>query len=253
MKTFNTWLLALLSLQNLAIADPAKPAEEKEASTPFEVSDKEVKMPGVTVNRETHEIRIEAAVCLQQGILEYVVCKPGTFEHEAIFTTTAKPELIHAALLLSGIKPTPLPRNSPVLWWGRALKQKASRVKIEVEWKEGEATKRINLIKMLQSREGIDEEAAPAKKVQDAWVFAGSFLLQNEKSKKPIYAANLSGIIVGIWPDPSTVIQYGIENGNPYEGKRLGIEINEKLVPKVGTKVDLVFSRFEAALKKNEE
>ena len=133
MKTSNTWLLALLSFQSLAIADPAKPAEEKGAATPFEVSDKEVKMPGVTVNRETHEIRIEAAVCLQQGILEYVVCKPGTFEHEAIFTTTAKPELIHAALLLSGIKPTPLPRNSPVLWWGRALKQKASRVKIEVE------------------------------------------------------------------------------------------------------------------------
>jgi hypothetical protein len=253
MKTFNTWLLAFLSLQRLAISDPAKPAEEKEPATPNEVSDKEVKMPGVTVNRETHEIRIEAAVCLQQGILEYVVCKPGTFEHEAIFTTTAKPELIHAALLLSGIKPTPLPRNSPVLWWGRALKQKASRVKIEVEWKEGKATKRINLIKMLQSREDIDEEDAPAKKVQDAWVFAGSFLHQNEKSKKPIYAANLSGIIVGIWPDPSTVIQYGIENGNPYEGKRLGIEINEKLVPKVGTKVDLVFSKFEAALKKNEE
>ena len=39
------------------------------------------------------------------------------------------------------------------------------------------------------------------------------------------------------------MIQYGLASGNPYEGKDLGIEINEERIPKVGTKVNLVFSR----------
>ena len=51
-----------------------------------------VAVPGVTVNRETREVRVEATVCLKSGILEYLVCKPNTFEHEAIFTTTTKPD-----------------------------------------------------------------------------------------------------------------------------------------------------------------
>ena len=250
MKTVKTWLWIILSLQSLAFADPKKePVPNKD----FEVSEKEVKLPGVTVNRETSEVRVEATVCLKSGILEYLVCKPNTFEHEAIFTTTTKPELIHAALLLSGVTPTPLPRNFPGLWFEKALKQKNSRVTIEAEWKKEGKMKRVNLTEMLQSREDIEDltdEDAPAKKIEDAWVFTGSFLHTDEKTGKRAYTANFSGIIVGIWPDPSTVIQYGIENGNPYEGKNLGIEINEAKVPDVGTKVNLIFSKFAPPAKK---
>ena len=93
-------------------------------------------MPGVTVSRKTREVRIDAKVCLQEGILEYAVCRPNTFEHEAIFTTDAKPELVHAALLLCGLKPTPQLRGMGDLWWEKAMKQKQSRVKIEVEWEQ---------------------------------------------------------------------------------------------------------------------
>ncbi len=39
------------------------------------------------------------------------------------------------------------------------------------------------------------------------------------------------------------MIQYGIASGNPYEDAHQGLEINEEAVPKVGTKVSLVFSR----------
>lgn len=232
-------------------------ADESDPTKPYTVTETEVKLPGVTVDRRTHEVRIEAAVCLDSGILEYVVCHPGTFEHEAIFTTEVKPELLHAALLLARLKPTPQRAGLTDLWWGKAMKQKNSRVKIEVEWEREGEPKRVNLTSMLRDREGSEggdkETSATAqrqKKLQDAWVFAGSFMHTNKNTGARAYAANLSGILVGIWPDPSTVIQYGIPSGNPYEGKGLGIEINKENVPDVGTKVTLVFSRHAPAQKK---
>lgn len=267
LKQISTGLIlwATATMVTIADPDPVTPAESPTPNTPevkkekekveipgFEATATEIKLPGVTIDRATREVRIDAEVCLQAGILEFVVVRPDTFEHEAIFTTTAKPELVHAALLLCGLKPTPQLRGMTELWAEKALKQKQSRVKIEVEWEEKGKKNRINLTSLLVDREGFEEDGAePAKgekkkesKVQDAWIFAGSFLHVSQKTGKPFYAANSSGILVGIWPDPSTVIQYGISSGNPYEGERLGLEINEELVPKVGTKVKLVFSQY---------
>lgn len=232
---------AFLWIYPAAHAEPENPAPEGKVT----VTETEIKLPGVTVNRETLEARIAATVCLDQGLLEFVVCKPGTFEHESIFTTEAVPELLHAALLLAGLKPTPQVPGMEALWWDKALKQADSRLKIEVEWEEEGKMKRVNLTSMLRNRgemEGGAEKAADGE-VQDAWVFAGSFLLTDKESGERSYAANSGGILVGIWPDPSSVIQYGIANGNPYEGKAFGMEINPETVPAVGTKVDLVFSR----------
>jgi len=238
----------------VALGEPVQADAGKAAKEPFTVSETEIKLPGVTIDRETLEVRIEATACLDSGILEYVVCRPNTFEHEAIFTTEAKPELVHAALLLGGLKPTPLLRGLTDLWWEKALKQAESRVKIEVEWEDEGKKKRVSLASLLRSREESGEGQGgedPAKEekaleVQEAWVFAGSFLQTNRESGARVYAANLSGILVGIWPDPSTVIQYGVANGNPYDGKGLGMEIHEERVPKVGTKVRLVFSRLNS-------
>jgi len=235
-----------------APGDPARPEAAEDAVPPVTLSETEIKLPGITINRTTREVRIEATACLESGILEYLVCRPNTFEHEAIFTTAAKPELVHAALLLAGLKPTPQLRGLTELWWDKALKQEDSRVKIEVEWKGEGGMKRVNLTSMLRSREGTEDDPGakdPAKEegkaeVQDAWVFAGSFMHVDEESGARIYAANLSGIMVGIWPDRSTVIQYGVASGNPYEGENLGMEINEERVPKKGTRVNLVFSRY---------
>lgn len=207
------------------------------------ITDAEIKLPGVTINRATLEVRIVATVCLAEGLLEFVVCKPGTFEHEAIFTTEAKPELVHAALLLGGLKPTPQLAGLDGLWWDKALKQEDSRVKIEVEWEDKGKMKRVNLTSMIRNREETEGGGEKAAEVKDAWVFAGSFLHADGKDGERTYAANSSGILVGIWPDPSTVIQYGVANGNPYEGKGFGMEINPGKVPEVGAKVQLLFSR----------
>ena len=232
-------------------AGAGEPVSEEAGAPPFTVTETEIKLPGVTITRETREVRIEATACLESGILEYVVCRPDTFEHEAIFTTDAKPELVHAALLLCGLNPTPQLRGMTELWWEKAMQREESRVMIEVEWQDEGARKRVNLTSMLRSRaemtdgtgEAVQQDGGKEIDVEDAWVFAGSFLQANRQTGKRVYAANLSGILVGIWPDPSTVIQYGVPSGNPYEGKDLGMDINEEQVPRKGTKVHLIFSR----------
>ena len=243
------WAAAIM----VASGEPASPAPENAKKPPFEVTPTEIKMPGVTIDRATREVSIAGEVCLQSGILEYVVCMPNTFEHEAIFTTSAKPELVHAALLLSGLKPTPQLRGMTEIWWDKAMQQQASRVKIEVEWKHEGVLKRVNLTSMLQGRQTstvATQKQDSEPQIKDAWIFAGSFLHLNKESGEQFYAANRSGILVGIWPDPSTVIQYGLPSGNPRDGEHVGIEIFEENVPQVGTKVKLVFSRKAAPAKK---
>jgi len=250
------WAAAMM----VAIGEPAQPTPAPgDAKNPgFEVTTTEVKMPGVTINRATREVSIDAEVCLQSGILEYVVCRPDTFDHESIFTTNAKPELVHAALLLCGLKPTPQLPGMHDLWCEKAMKQEQSRVKIEVEWEEKGVQKRVNLTSLLRNRQDLivdtgvvaSEKQEKEPQVQDAWIFAGSFLYVSKESGKRFYAANSSGILVGIWPNPSTVIQYGLASGDPYKGKHLGLEIYEERVPKLETKVKLVFSRHVLPIKK---
>jgi len=226
----------------------AVPEETK--APPYEVTKTEIKLPGVTISRVTSEVRVKAVACLESGILEYVVCRPDTFEHEAIFTTAAKPELVHAALLLIGLEPTPQKPGLAELWFEEAMKREASRLNIEVEWKEKDDVKRVTLASLLRRRGKVDGAEARKKKkekvgaVENAWVFAGSFIRQNPETGERFYAANGGGVLVGIWPNPSTVIQFGISEGNPYDGKDLGMEIREDRVPKKGTGVELIFSKL---------
>lgn len=251
MKT-RDWIggtLAWLGAVATGWAEPAPAEDGAVEPPPYTVTETEIQLPGVTIDRRTREVRIEAEVCLTEGILEYVVCKPNTFEHESIFTTGAQPELVHAALLLSGLKPTPQLRGMGELWWERALRRPDSRVMIEVEWEEDGEEKRESLTTMLRNRELGEPTAegakAEAREVEEAWVFAGSFMQAPPNGGEKIYAGNLSGILVGIWPEPSTVIQYGLRSGNPYEGKDLGMEIERERVPEEGTRVKLVFSRYD--------
>jgi hypothetical protein len=258
LKQISIGLLLWTTAMVVANAEPTTPAPKDEEKPKFEATADEIKLPGVTINRATREARIDAEVCLQSGFLEYVVCRPDTFEHEAIFTTKAKPELVHAALLLCGLKPTPQLRGMSALWSEKAMQQKRSRVKIEVEWELEGVKNRVNLTSFLRDRgenrfdTEADAEENPEKEplVQDAWIFAGSFLHVSKKTGKRFYAANSSGILVGIWPDPSTVIQYGVVSGDPYKASHLGLEIHEDRVPKVGTKVKLVFSLHTLPVKK---
>lgn len=241
--------------------EPGNPENDEQAEQEAEGEGEAEKpkapaLPGIKLDLEKKEVRMEAEIVLDEGLLEYLVCLPNTFEHESIFLTRTKPEFLHLALLLVGAQPFPL-RNP--LWWIQHPKQPKSQLRVQVEWEEGGETARLDLHKMLVPRTGDDmdypgydaidrdDEEGEGNAVVDSWVFAGSFFYKRDD--KNIYAANVDGVVVGIWPMSSSVVQYGKQTENPYHGENSGLAVNNEICPRVGTKVNLVFSPRKPAAK----
>ena len=186
----------------------------------------------IAIDAKKREVRVDAVVCLDAGMLEYMVCLQDTFEHETIFSTKCVPSHLHLGLLAIGLVPHPL-TNDPVWWQQVRLKPKA-RVDIHVEFEQEGKTVRHPLAALMTSRG--DKEAA----VPDYWIFTGSTFFKHEGKSQ--YAADHSGIVIGIIPMGSSVVQYGELAADPYRGDNQGLEIDTEVCPPLGTKVKLVFS-----------
>ncbi|PXA04389.1 hypothetical protein DDZ13_07605 [Coraliomargarita sinensis] len=237
---------------------PAKEAASGKGEGQFpqgdlRVTETELKFPGLVIDRETQEIRMDATVCLDSGILEYVVCRKGTFEHESIFVTEVKAEILHTALLLVGLEPFPMTGGLKETWWRSARKAEKSLLRIDVEWAIGDSVVRENIANMFRRNTGNSEASADGERggfredvpegVSSAWVFTGSKLRMLDNGERH-YTADSVGTVVGIWANQNSVIQYGKKTLNPYRGKNQGMAVNEYYVPELGTKVQLVFSKY---------
>ena len=51
---------------------------------------KALKTSGIGADIKKREVRLDATVCLSRGSLEYLVCLPGTFEHETVLSAKGK-------------------------------------------------------------------------------------------------------------------------------------------------------------------
>lgn len=191
---------------------------------------------GVELDVKNHEVRVDATVCLTEGILEYIACLPDTFEHEAILCMRCKPSMLHLSLLAIGLEPCPIDELG--LWRMRARKQAKVRMNIEVEYEEDGKMLRRDLNELLSDRKN------PDKHVPDEWIFTGSFFAR--QGERRVYAADTCGGVIGLGLEATSVIQFGEEMGNPYEDEEAGLEIKTDEVPVTGTKVKLIFSPARA-------
>ena len=195
---------------------------------------------GIEVDLKKREVRMDAEVCLAEGILEFLICLPDTYEHETVFVTKSKPSLLHIALVLIGLDPSRL-ALAGLDWLETGTKRDRSRVNIEVEFEERGEKARCKVSELLVSREHEDGE------VPDRWVFGGSAIVKLDGKK--VYAADHHGVIAGIIPG-SSVIQFAEKTGNPYRGEQEGLEANSETVPAKGTKVRIVFTPVRELRKK---
>ncbi|MCY3022044.1 MAG: YdjY domain-containing protein [Planctomycetota bacterium] len=193
---------------------------------------KTLKASGIELDIKKHEVRLDATVCLDRGILEYLVCLPGTFEHEAVFSTKCKPSQLHLALLAIGLVPCSFAPEEE--WWAKARENKQARVNIEVEYEQEGKKQRRRISEFLVNRERKDGV------VSDSWVFTGSFFYKEDD--KNHYAADSTGAVIGLWVAGASVLQYGERAGIPYRGADQGMEINTQTTPAKGTKVRLIFA-----------
>ena len=127
-----------------------------------------LKAAGVDIDAKRHEVHLEASVCLERGILEYLVCLPGTFEHEAAFSTKCTPSLLHMSLLAIGLETCECDSDGD---WGKAsVKKPHSRMRIEVEFEKDGKKVRVDVCDLIKNRQGKN------KIKPDLWVFSGSKL-----------------------------------------------------------------------------
>lgn len=218
-------LLTVVSLTAL----PAWAEEE----SPLEA--KALKAAGLELDLKQHEARVDGTVCLDKGVLEYLVCLPNTFEHEAVFSVKCRPSVLHLTLLAVGLEPYAFEAGGD--WWADAREQQRSRVRIEVEYEKDGQKVRRPISDFLGNREREDAVVA------DSWVFTGSCFFQKDGKRR--YAADATGAVIGLGQEGASVLQYGERAGNPYRGDEQGLEINANTVPPVGTKVTLIFAPRE--------
>ena len=190
--------------------------------------------PGITVDVKNHQVSMDAKVCLRRGILEYLVCKAQTFEHEAIFSTTVIGSHLHAALLLIGSEPSAFVGEE---WTVMVKEKKPTCLALSVEYHVDGALVRKRMSEFLVHRERKDGI------VPDHWMFTGSLFYENEG--KSYYFADTSGAVVGLSPIGGPVVQFGDTLGVPYQGENLGTEARGDAIPEIGTKVRIIFSLLD--------
>jgi hypothetical protein len=131
-------------------------------------------------------VLVDAQVCLRQGMLEQLLTRKRTKEHEAILAVDTDARNIHTALVLAGAE-----AGSPVKFRPKFAAPTGTPIKITLEYKDKGKTIRVpaqEWVRNINTKKDLDVD----------WVFAGSELIPDpfDKKKPPYYAANDGDIIV---------------------------------------------------------
>ncbi len=136
---------------------------------------------------------LRARVALQEGVLEHLLCRKGTKEHESILATEAPARVIHAGLLLAGATP-----GHPVKFQPAFEPPTGPAIAIELEW--GEPGK----IRRVDARDWV-KDLGTGKPLARDWVFAGSELFEDPRTKAMIYAAD-DGDLITVANFPASIL-----------------------------------------------
>ncbi|MHC4562119.1 MAG: YdjY domain-containing protein [Planctomycetota bacterium] len=203
-------------------ADNAAPAAQPQAA---------VKLPHIELDMRARRITLEASVCLREGLLELLVCKVGSKEHESILHTPARPSDLHAAMLALGLAPgkgaqwVQFETDPP-----RAIPPRGATATIALQWTDADGkTHEAPASQWIRLAPGI-EAARPEK-----WVFVGSDVLGGGT-----YWADTTGEIVSLSNFASSVIDVPFESSANNE--ELFYLADTEAIPPVGTTVKVVIT-----------
>lgn len=165
---------------------------------------------------------LRARVVLREGVLEHLLCRKGTKEHEAIVATDADPKAIHAALLLTGAEV-----GHPVQFAPKFEPPAGTSLAIEFLWRQDGQLKRSD------ARQWVWDEKTKAPLKID-WVFAGSVLYEDPVTKKAAYAAD-EGDLITVANFASSILDLPIVS-SANDADR-AFTANTARIPPIGTEV----------------
>jgi hypothetical protein len=171
---------------------------------------------------------LRARVVLREGVLEHLMCKKGTKEHEAILATDAVPFQIHAGLLAAGATV-----GNPVQFAPEFRPPSGSPIAMELRWRQDG--------KLLHSdaRRWVRDEKTKADLAID-WVFAGSVFYDDRITRKRLYAADTEGDLITVANFASAILDLPMAS-SANDADRM-FTANTPRIPPVGTEVFMVMS-----------
>jgi hypothetical protein len=167
---------------------------------------------------------LRARVALQDGALEHLLCRKGTKEHESVLATEALPKMIHAGLLLTGAN-----QGHPVQFEPKFAPPTGSAIAIEVEWDQEGKTRRAD------ARDWVKDLGTAAGLARD-WVFAGSEVFEDPRTKATIYAAD-DGDLITVANFPASILDLPMRS-SANDADRGFVAFTERVPPR-GTPVTL--------------
>ncbi len=207
-------LCGLVTIQALPAQDRAPvepgslpaPDQKMEAVKPVieKIDASRFRIGGVTFDRKTREIRFPSTVNMTEGLLEFIVVHANGKIHESLLVTDISPTHLNLAFTLLRYPAShelyPLPSasggasgNFPEV---PAEIKAGARIAIDVEWKDGDQTRRLPINDWIQH--SVKTTAMPA----GPWVYGGSFVEDGQ------YAPEISGDIAAIFIAPSALINF---------------------------------------------
>lgn len=235
--------------QNTSPQDSPPPASDQQTESKSKVSTKDDKSLApkkvemgrnvtLEVQGEKRRVIVQAEVCLREGMLEHLMCKKMTKEHEAILTADVDARDIHKALIVAKAVPGTTVRYKDD---GTVVPPTGAKIKVTLIYKDKDKTITVpgrDWVRDLKTKKSLDVD----------WVFAGSQFLENplEKDKPPLYAAN-AGDVICVSNFEGAMLDLPINSSK--NNAELEFEAFTERIPPLGTAVTVILEPVVRAKK----
>jgi hypothetical protein len=177
-----------------------------------------------------------AVVVLREGLLEQLLCRKNTKEHEAILAADCDARDLHKALLITGAKPGSTVRYEP-----KFEPPSGTPITVTLSYEKDGKTIRLpgqDWVRDVKTKKSLAAE----------WVFAGSYFQPNPLDPKgpPLYGANSGDVIcVSNFGDAMLDLPFASTSDN----SELEFEAFTDRIPPLGTTVTVTLEPASAKQK----
>ncbi len=182
---------------------------------------------GIKVFLSEKKIEISGIVNMQKGLIELLATAPGGKEHESVMVLNCNPALLQTALILIGLE-----QGGGANQQGSDSPIYGDFVYAYIQWGEGKKQK------LVRAETFILDQKSNRPMLNTPWVFTGSQFIQHYKTGEKIFAANVNGILIATYYDPSAILN------NPLKERAddTSYYANPKVIPPKGTKITLILT-----------
>lgn len=229
-----TMCLAALGFERQAASQP--PQDKAAESKKVPVGKKNVFLE--ILPDKTKRVLVSAYVCRRTDLLEHLMCRKTTKEHEAILAADVDARDIHTALILAGAEP-----GHPVKFRPKFEPPTGTKIRITLQYekKKGETI-------TAAAQQWIRNTKTKKPMEQDHWVFAGSLLIPDplDRKRPPFYAAN-DGDLITVVNFDSAMLDLPIDSSQ--DSQDLLFEANTERIPAIDTPVLVILEPIPATKK----